>query len=207
MSDYSSTYGARFWENLNKPEHRRLMTAMAYSIDKELKGKTNSVLDVGAGLGMMAEWFAKPDGWHHVIAIEAPGAEEYVRSMSPSAYHDEHIAWDWFDLTSDPEDWPRWRSFDLAVCIEVAEHLPGLISRALVKMLTEAAPVVWFSAAYPGQGGDGHINERPAGFWEALFGELGFRPDEEATERIRRDYEPSIGTEWWYRRATLYRRT
>lgn len=46
--------------------------------------------------------------------------------------------------------------FDLAVCLEVAEHLPPSRAGSFVADLCAAAPVVVFSAAIPGQGGTGH---------------------------------------------------
>src|SRR5688572_21793249 len=48
--------------------------------------------------------------------------------------------------------------FDLAVCLEVAEHLPSSMACPLVSALCQAAPIVLFSAAVPGQGGIHHIN-------------------------------------------------
>ena len=65
-------------------------------------------------------------------------------------------------------------AFDLAVCVEVAEHLRKHAAPTLVDALTLAAPVVLFSAATPGQGGHGHLNERPRAFWHALFGARNF---------------------------------
>jgi SAM-dependent methyltransferase len=67
-------------------------------------------------------------------------------------------------------------SFDLAICLEVGEHLPPAGSRTLVEMLTGLAPVVAFSAAIPGQGGTGHINERWQDDWARLFADRGYRP-------------------------------
>ena len=55
--------------------------------------------------------------------------------------------------------------YDLAVCIEVAEHLPAASAEPLVDTLVRAAPVVLFSAATPGQGGFEHVNERPRKYW------------------------------------------
>ena len=59
--------------------------------------------------------------------------------------------------------------YDLAVCIEVAEHLPAASAEPLVDTLVRAAPVVLFSAATPGQGGFEHVNERPRKYWGELF--------------------------------------
>lgn len=59
--------------------------------------------------------------------------------------------------------------YDLAVCIEVAEHLPEPSSFALIDLLTSAAPAVVFSAAIPGQGGTNHVNEQWLRYWHDLF--------------------------------------
>ena len=66
------------------------------------------------------------------------------------------------------------RRFDLALCLEVAEHLPPSGATTLVKELTELASVVVFSAAIPGQGGVGHLNERWPWYWKEKFAERGF---------------------------------
>jgi len=48
---------------------------------------------------------------------------------------------------------------DLAVCLEVAEHVEKIHAKDLVETLTEASDVILFSAAIPKQGGQGHVNE------------------------------------------------
>lgn len=64
--------------------------------------------------------------------------------------------------------------FDLAVSLEVAEHLTPKAGGKLVQLLTQVAPVVLFSAAVPRQGGTGHINEQWPEYWAALFREREF---------------------------------
>lgn len=59
----------------------------------------------------------------------------------------------------------RW---DLAICLEVAEHLPEAEAEHLVFELRKA-PAVLFSAATPGQPGVGHVNCQPHEFWHKLF--------------------------------------
>lgn len=61
------------------------------------------------------------------------------------------------------------RTFDLAQCVEVAEHLPESSASILVDSLTRHADVILFSAAPPGQGGHGHINEQPYSYWRDQF--------------------------------------
>jgi hypothetical protein len=66
------------------------------------------------------------------------------------------------------------RKFDLAICLEVAEHLPAAQARAFVKTLCDAADRILFSAAIPGQGGRHHVNEQWPAYWAELFAEFGF---------------------------------
>jgi hypothetical protein len=64
--------------------------------------------------------------------------------------------------------------FDLAVSLEVAEHPPDRCARTLVDSLVSLAPVVFFSAAIPLQGGANHVNEQWQTYWARLFGERHF---------------------------------
>lgn len=66
------------------------------------------------------------------------------------------------------------KKFDIAQCIEVAEHLPQSSAATLVESLTRHAPLVIFSAAPPGQGGRGHLNEQPYAYWRDLFAQHHF---------------------------------
>jgi hypothetical protein len=61
------------------------------------------------------------------------------------------------------------------VCVEVAEHLPASGAPSFVADLARLAPVVAFSAAIPGQGGEGHVNEQWPEYWERLFAASGYR--------------------------------
>jgi SAM-dependent methyltransferase len=66
------------------------------------------------------------------------------------------------------------RSFDLAIALEVAEHLPDTSASRFVRSLVDASPVVLFSAAIPGQPGTGHVNLQWPEYWAALFARSGF---------------------------------
>jgi hypothetical protein len=64
--------------------------------------------------------------------------------------------------------------YDLALCLEVAEHLPESAADVIVSTLVGASDRILFSAATPGQGGAGHINEQPHAYWDAKFAAAGF---------------------------------
>jgi len=75
------------------------------------------------------------------------------------------------DLTTDLE---VKRQFDLAICLEVCEHLPKMKSVKVVDFLVKSAPAVLFSAAIPGQGGVNHVNEQWQSFWVERFREKNY---------------------------------
>ncbi len=75
--------------------------------------------------------------------------------------------------------------FDVAYCFEVAEHLPPDLGERLVGYLCAQAPQILFTAATPGQGGAGHVNEQPPAYWEELFARHGLSLDRDRTAAIR----------------------
>jgi 2-polyprenyl-3-methyl-5-hydroxy-6-metoxy-1,4-benzoquinol methylase len=88
------------------------------------------------------------------------------------------------------------RKFDLVLCFEVAEHIRTQHSRQLVKNCTHYGDLVVFTAAPPGQGGVGHINEQPYEFWIRLFAENHFRYNRELSEQVRSVMKENNVVEW-----------
>jgi hypothetical protein len=86
-------------------------------------------------------------------------------------------------------------SYDLAISVEVAEHLSKERAEALIGRLTEAADVIVFSAAVPMQGGTHHINEHPQSYWISLFDSAGFDVFDIFRPALWSD--PAI--RWWFR--------
>jgi SAM-dependent methyltransferase len=67
------------------------------------------------------------------------------------------------------------RTFDLAISLEVGEHLPASRAGSFVEDLTRCAPVVLFSAAIPYQRGTDHINEQWPEYWAEKFAAQGYQ--------------------------------
>lgn len=61
------------------------------------------------------------------------------------------------------------KKYDLAISIEVAEHLDEEYADNFVDNLCKAADVVLFSAAIKYQGGDHHVNEQSLSYWKDKF--------------------------------------
>ena len=90
--------------------------------------------------------------------------------------------------------------YDLAISLEVAEHLKEENAEVFVQLLCEASDVVLFSAAIPGQGGHNHVNERWPSYWQALFQKNGYR----LFDIIRPLIWTDSRVEWWYRQNTFF---
>ncbi len=124
----------------------------------------SSVVDVGCGIGAwLAVW--REHGVEDILGLDG----DYVRR------EDLQIAADQFREADLEHPEPLDRRFDLAVSLEVAEHLDPAAASGFVTFLTSLAPVVLFSGAVPGQGGVGHVNEQWPAYWTALFAAQGYQ--------------------------------
>jgi SAM-dependent methyltransferase len=123
-----------------------------------------SVVDVGCGRGSwLAAWAEL--GVPTLVGIDGPWNKQ-DRMVHPA------IQFRQADLERPLPDCER---FDLAMSIEVVEHLSPTAGEAVVDSLTRMADAVVFSAAFPGQGGTNHIHERYHSHWGGLFRARGFR--------------------------------
>lgn len=91
------------------------------------------------------------------------------------------------------------RQFDLAICLEVAEHLTPERGPNLIRDLIRLAPAVLFSAAIPGQGGTGHVNEQWPDYWAEQFSKHGYR----WVDCIRFNQWENADISFWYRQNLL----
>lgn len=69
---------------------------------------------------------------------------------------------------------------DLGLCLEVLEHIPEQNAHDVLRNVTDliaAKGVLVFSAAIPGQGGEGHVNCQDKPYWIRLFEDLGWVVD------------------------------
>lgn len=89
--------------------------------------------------------------------------------------------------------------YDLAICLEVAEHLQSTRAETFVEDLCRLAPTILFSAAIPGQGGNGHINCQWPTYWEKFFNQNGYT----LNGSIRDLYWDDETIEPWYRQNLM----
>ncbi len=147
-----------------------------------------SVVDVGCGVGAWLAAFER-EGVGDLVGLDGG----YVPRDMLQIAQDRFIA---ADLKSPPD---LGRTFDLALSLEVAEHLPEQAAEGFVATLCGLAPVVLFSAAVPLQGGTGHVNERPQSYWAERFESRGYA----AIDAIRPEIWNDDAVRFWYRQNTL----
>jgi hypothetical protein len=148
----------------------------------------SSVCDVGCGRGTWLKVFEE-HGIADIRGIDGERIPEDELEIQPDQV-----------VVADLEQGvPADRRFDLAVCLEVAEHVPEAASASFIAGLVALAPAVLFSAAIPGQGGDRHVNEQWQDHWEAEFDRHGYL----AIDCIRPKIWEASDVSPWYKQNIL----
>jgi len=166
----------------------RASAAVVVPVILEAVGPVHSVLDVGCGIGAwLAEWSAA--GVADFYGVDGDYVDR-AALLVPAAKFQAHDLAEPLDLG---------RRFDLVTSFEVAEHLPEDKADQFVASLVRHTDVVAFSAAIPGQGGVGHVNEQWQGYWARKFADLGF----EAHDDVRWKVWENPHVEFWYAQNTV----
>jgi hypothetical protein len=143
-----------------------------------------SMVDLGSGQGEWVEAFA-------ALGVDATGVD--IAAPEPENRHDLTVPLN------------LGRRFDLALSLEVGEHLPEPAADTLVDSAVTHADVVVFSAATVGQEGIGHINCQPHEYWHEKFAARGyvmsdpFRPVLAGDDRVSPWYRDNL---FMYERAS-----
>ena len=147
---------------------------LVYSAEKTLSvvlpklPPVNSVVDVGCGPGTWLVSLLKlQDRQVDMLGIDGPWIDPDLLVIPKDSF-----------LAADlSREIPRIEGrYDLAISLEVAEHLPPEKAGEFVSFLTGLSDFVLFSAAIPFQGGTNHFNEQWQGYWADLFERKGYVP-------------------------------
>lgn len=93
------------------------------------------------------------------------------------------------------EDFEIDKKYDLAISLEVAEHLSERYAKLFIDKLCKASDVILFSAATKFQGGTNHINEQDQSYWINLFKTNRY----DCFDIIRPIIWENKDVEWWYK--------
>lgn len=152
--------------------------------------KPKSVVDVGCGEGWWLSVF-REYGVAQVSGLDGPHIDTKRLLIPRSSFRPFNL-----QRVTPADAVPH----DVAISLEVAEHLPEEKAANFVEFLTACAPVVVFSAAMPRQGGMGHVNEQWPGYWANLFARCGYR----GTGALRWKFWMNPLIEHWYQQIFLY---
>lgn len=150
-------------------------------------GVPHSLLDVGCGDGHLVEVGAQ-------LGIAALGIDLLV-ATGRTPHGGELCTMD----LKGPAD--VGREFDLMLCWEVAEHLPAVYTPRLLEFIAchlQIGGTLLWTAAIPGQGGSGHVNERTKAFWRSELERSGLVYHSALTDRIVATWKDVSGPAWWY---------
>ncbi len=149
--------------------------------------KPITVVDVGCSLGSWLSVFQEY-GIEDFLGIDGAHLDERILEIPKEKFLQ-------FDLRRPLH---LDRQFDLAVSLEVAEHLPAESADLFVGSLTRLSPAVLFSAAIPFQGGM-HLNEQWPGYWASKFEQRGYA----VIDCIRRRIWQNDNVKRWYAQNML----
>jgi len=137
-----------------------------------------SVVDVGCGVGTWLAVFREL-GVTDAVGIDGECVDRALLEIPQEQFRE-------LDLLA---PFSLDRTFDLAISLEVAEHLPPEAADGFVESITRLAPVVLFSAAIPFQIGNQHLNEQWPAYWATLFRRHNYVPIDCIRGKIWDNYE------------------
>lgn len=146
-----------------------------------------SLLDVGCGMGTWLKT-AGELGLVDYVGVDGLWASP-VLTIAPDRFRARDLATP-FDLG---------RRFDLAISMEVAEHIVPASAETFISNIVRHADAVVFSAAAPYQGGVHHVNEQWPPYWTTLFAHHDYRCFDFLRWRIWNDRRIAA----WYRQNLL----
>lgn len=122
-----------------------------------------SILDLGCGDGAWLKVFNEL-GIKDYLGVDGNYADISILKIPKEKFKR-------FDLTKNLD---LRRKFDLAISLEVAEHLDKKFTNTFIDNLVKHSGTIIFSAAIPFQGGTNHVNEQWQNYWVKMFEEKGY---------------------------------
>jgi hypothetical protein len=154
-------YTNSFYETRHNETHYSAEKLMSLLITRY--PDTKSAIDVGCGVGTFLAALSKK-GVSDILGVDGKWVNQDLLAIDKTSFQN-------IDLTAPG---PINRKFDIAITLEVAEHLPAESAENFIKWLCTLSDKIMFSAAIPGQGGEFHFNEAWPSYWIDIFKRNGF---------------------------------
>lgn len=155
-----------YWSSEQRKTHITNDNLKLYLLDYYKKHNAKKVLDLGCGTGGYIKFLKKNN-------INAIGVDNC-------------------DICKDIEKWdltkPYYNLSDYVQSFEVGEHIPKKYESIFIENIcNNAKKGIIMSWALPGQGGDGHINERSTLYIIRKIEKYGFKLNRDKTNKIRQN--------------------
>jgi SAM-dependent methyltransferase len=181
----STVYDDGFYQRQSSDTRTSAQVIVPILIDL---AEPRSVVDVGCGTGNWLKLFLEK-GVGEVLGFDGPWLDPSKLLIPRELFRHADLE---KPVRAD-------RRFDLAISLEVAEHLTGAAADSFVESLTNLSDVVAFSAAIPFQGGQNHLNEEWPEYWADLFAKKGYV----AIDCLRLRLWNERAVHYWYRQNML----
>lgn len=133
--------------------------------------RPQSIIDIGCGLGVWLNEFRRC-GVKTIQGVDGKwGIEGWERDL---LIPKENIEIFDFEDKKGNLKCIQNQKYDMAICLEMAEHVSKERADFVIKTLTDAADVIYFSGATPHSGGMHHVNEQWQNYWIQKFSKRGF---------------------------------
>ncbi len=185
-----SLYSQGFYAQRNMKTRYAAETIL--SLVTEERPSITSAIDIGCGVGTWLN-VLQQRGAHDIQGVDGPWVDKEYLEIP-------HHCFNPYDFNYFPINLAFQRRFDLAINLEVAEHISPANAGDFIKFLTSLSDCILFSAAIPGQTGRGHVNEQWPSYWVTLFSEQGYHVRDTLRAKIWNDTQ----IPWWYRQNILF---
>lgn len=180
-------YDESFYSNFEN-ESRKIANIIMPCVIEQVKPK--SIVDFGCGEGMWLSVAKNIDKSIEILGLDGSYVKRERLKIPEECFR-----------TVDLEKGIKLAcKYDLAMSLEVAEHLNEKNSDLFVESLTCSSDNILFSAAIPGQGGRNHINEQWQSYWVDKFEEKGYFAD----ISLRKYFWDEEGITPWRRQNILF---
>lgn len=167
------------WEAWRQARATRVQSSLCLLAAFDYLGPPRTMMDVGCGDGHMVRIA-------EALGVSACGLD-IVENNHPNIHQ--------VDLCNSVS----YMGGEMVLCLEVAEHLPEHAADHLCEYLSDTTyETLLFSAATPGQGGSGHLNEQPWAYWVKKLHANGLTINTEKTDHLRKVWTSLAPGAWWY---------
>lgn len=192
MPDLAQIYDTAFFEEWGKKNEKYVRSAEKIVEIICRIHKPKRIVDLGCGCAVYPHFFKK----HGVDSVAIDG-------VLPPKDESFDVPIELQDITVPFEN--KWGKFDLAICFEVAEHIPEEFSEQFLKNLLQFSDTILLSGAPIDQGGHHHVNEQPKRYWIDRMKKLGYLYNRKRTGTIMEIFKvEKPGFMWMCEQISVY---